>query len=463
MKRRRNLFPVALVCLCLAVAAPAFAVENASLTVYNSGRALVSETRSVQLPDGLASVVFKDVPATLDPTSVKAAASGMTLLGQQYSFLPITERTLLDRFVGEKLSVVLPNPSGEGRLLREATLLSNEGKPVFLLGEEVYVGDYDAVLLPALPEGLQQEPTLTLTADNQGAARRDIRLRYLMGGFNWRADYSLTLNKAGTAGRLDGVATVTNASGAAFNGAQLRLVAGDVSREHSPRRLTAKATMAMDAESAPAQEPSHESFSQYHLYTIERSVDLPPAGSAQFALLQAENLAVRQELLSVHHGSGGQRRGSFPQPVTAQLHFDNTEEGGLGRPMPAGLVRVFMPADDDQELLAGESRIGHVGPGGKATLSLGRSFDVTVQRTQTDFRKLGKNSVEASWRIDVVNGGQDVQSVKLVERFPGQWSIVGASAPYETPDAGSIEFLLSAPPAPDGKPLSVTYTVQITY
>lgn len=90
-------FP-ALSILCLTVLlwtssiTSAAGIERGSVTIYNSGRALVTETRSVTLPKGVASVVFRDVPETIDPTSVRASAPGMRVSGIEYRYVPITRK-----------------------------------------------------------------------------------------------------------------------------------------------------------------------------------------------------------------------------------------------------------------------------------------------------------------------------------------------------------------------------------
>jgi len=114
-------------------------------------------------------------------------------------------------------------------------------------------------------------------------------------------------------------------------------------------------------------------------------------------------------------------------------------------------------------LLAGESRIGHVGVGGEAVLSLGTAFDVTVRRTQKEFKKLGKNSYEVSWDIEIQNSRPENQSILLRETFSGQWEIINSSKDFTRPDAGTMEYALAVPPMADGKPMHVEYTVQVTY
>ncbi|MGL1861324.1 MAG: DUF4139 domain-containing protein [Pseudodesulfovibrio sp.] len=456
--------------LSLASAPLTFAgsVKSASVVVYNSGRALVTEARSVKLPKGMASVVFKDVPTTLDPTSVRASASGMSVLDLQYSYIPITTNNLLNRYLGKELTVIMPDPTdGDARILRKATLVSNVDRPVFLVGNEVYLGNYEALLFPELPKDLQRQPTLTLTTDNKSAGKRDVRLSYLMGGLNWRADYAVTVNAKGNVAALDAWATLENSSGRGFTNASLTLVAGDVQQANSPRRNGyAKAAMYMEADTVGAAAPlppSEEQFSQYHIYSFGRSVSLAESGTKQLSLFSAPTVDLKQELVSLFNGSRGQRSAKVEQNVELSLRFTNTKQNGLGRPMPAGLVRVFMPTQDGRLLLAGESRIGHVAEGGETKLVLGRAFDVTVQRSQTSFKKLGKNSYEMGWRIEVLNGKDTQQSLTLKDRYSGQWKVTVTDQNYTKPDAGTLEYKLMVPPTKGGKPMVVNYTVQVAY
>lgn len=464
-----NYLKYLLLCLLLlslfCVPAVASDLEGASVTIYNSGRALVDDARTVTLPKGPASVVIKGVPETVDPTSLRAAAPGMTVRDLQYSYLPITRSNLLDRYVGRELTVIMPDPTDEdAKTLRKAILLSNLDGPVFQVGSEVYVGEYEALLLPELPKELQQEPTLTLTTDNASQGRKTVRLSYLMGGLNWQADYALTVEPAGTSASIDAWATVRNDTSGGFVGADIRLVAGDVQRAPSPRVMyMSEAAPRMAMNDAAGKEMAEESFSQYHVYSVGRPVSLAPRSTRQISLFEAPKVTVEQALVSRFHGGPSQQRGEVKQSVASILTFANTDAAGLGRPMPGGLVRVFMPTSDGASLLAGESRIGHTGPGGEVKLTLGNAFDINVTRTQTGYRKLGKNSFEVSWTIEVVNGRDTVQQLTLSDGYSGQWKVVSADTKYTVPDAGTLQFDLTVPPSRDGKPLVVSYTVQMNY
>ncbi|WP_272699354.1 DUF4139 domain-containing protein [Desulfovibrio sp. Fe33] len=439
------------------------------VAIYNNGQAQVTESRMVTLPEGAAAVVFSDIPETLDPSTIRATAPDMAVEDVQYSYRPITADNLLDAFVGKELSVILPDPTdANARIQRKARLLSNEGRPIFALGNEVYVGSYDALLLPEMPAGFDAAPNLTLTTRSTVAGRKNVALSYLMDGLTWRADYNLTVSQSGGTADLDAWATVSNSSNHAFPGADLRLVAGEVGRVPSRKlfarnkNVMAEAVM-MDAAPAPAA-AAEESFSGYHVYDPGRYVSIPASGSKQVALFSASNIPVKTELSSRFYSSPNRLAGKQGQPVESTLIFTNTEQNRMGRPMPAGVVRVFMPASDGAKLLAGEARLGHSAVGEEIRLAVGQSFDVNVERVQTSFQRIGKNAAEVGWRITVRNGSAESRDVRLQDSFSGQWTILSADTPYTAKDAGTIEFdLKNVAPTTGGEGKTVNYTVRFEY
>ncbi|SOB60212.1 conserved exported protein of unknown function [Pseudodesulfovibrio profundus] len=445
--------------------AQASSVKGAAVTVYNSGDALVRETRSVNLPAGLASVVFKDVPGTLDPTSVHASAKNMVIRDVQYNYTPITQKNLLDYYVGKEITVVMADPTdAQGRVRRKAVLLGNEGQPIFQIGEEVFAGNYYGFVFPELPKELQGKPMLSLTTDSSTAGSREVALSYLMGGISWNADYSLVLD-TNTKGKLEAWATIANNSGTAFNNASLKLVAGNVNRQNRyGNSMHMKGDMVM-AESMPAMssQPRQEQFAQFHLYDIDWPVRLPANGTKQLSLFSSSDVTLEEELVSRFHVRASQWRKPVIQQVEWNLKLMNTKKNGLGSPMPAGRVRVFKQSSDDSLLLAGEDSIGHIAKNGSATINMGRAFDIAIERRQTEYEKLGKNTYRLGWAIDVTNGRETAQKIVLRESYDGQWEVITSEQGYEKTDAGTIEIPVELPPAKENKTVTVNYTVQVTY
>ena len=80
----------------------------------------------------------------------------------------------------------------------------------------------------------------------------------------------------------------------------------------------------------------------------------------------------------------------------------NPAKGGVGQPLPAGLVR-FYQADSKQRLqLVGEESIAHTPVGELATVELGKAFDVLARKTQTKWHST-PNYQEANYEVVLTN------------------------------------------------------------
>ncbi|MGE4299783.1 MAG: DUF4139 domain-containing protein [Desulfovibrionaceae bacterium] len=471
---RAVLIPLVAVALCLGLgAAPARAADETKslgLTVYNNGRAMVNETRAMDIPKGRSRVEFLGVPETIEAASLRAASrtvpDALRLLDMNFEYDLVSTQTLLDRYVGKSLKVVLPDPvDAQAKVVRDATLLANNGQPVFQIASgatsSIYVGPYESVLLPELPHGLRATPALVWLVDNAGPVRHDVDVSYLAGNISWRTDYVLTLAPGETAASLAGWVTLTNESGMAFADATLKLVAGDVHRAAPPRPKYNRLIMA-DAASM-SQEAREESFFEYHLYTIDRPVTVANRQTKQIALLTAPHAAVAKHLTATYadlpHPSNP---GPLKQSVAVSLELANTTKNGLGLPLPKGIVRAYGLAADGQPLLIGEDDMDHTPVDGAITLNLGTSFDLGVERTLAAYDHPGKNVVEYTWEITLKNGGKAPRTVRLDEVMPGQWTITKASHGFDRRNAGTARFTITVPPTEGKNPVVVTYSARLT-
>ena len=91
-------------------------------------------------------------------------------------------------------------------------------------------------------------------------------------------------------------------------------------------------------------------------------------------------------------------------PVQAAIVMEvkNDEAGNLGRPLPAGVVRVYEAASGGP-LFAGEDRIAHTAEGGTLKLNLGQAFDITGTARTTAFERIAKTSFETAQEVVLKN------------------------------------------------------------
>ncbi len=114
----------------------------------------------------------------------------------------------------------------------------------------------------------------------------------------WRADYNLIVNQEDTAADLGAWVSLMNLSGASFQGAQLKLIAGDVQRVTPQGRQVAyrrQVTAMAVSEDAGFQE---KSFFEYHLYTLPRRTDILNNSTQQLVLFPTtRNIGIEKVLL----------------------------------------------------------------------------------------------------------------------------------------------------------------------
>jgi len=424
------------------------------------GYAVVRQDRTISLADGRSTIAFSDVAALLDPTTVTFSSlthsADTKVVEQNFQFDLVSPQKMLERFTGR--SVVLDG--------KEVTLLSaNAGSGVLVKdadGSVRWQNGYGAISFPGVAEGLITQPTLIWDLYTTKPGEHKTRVSYQTEGITWWADYNVIYRETGAMnqGELDVNAWVSilNQSGADYENASLKLVAGDVHRAPqgggggAPPMMRRELAMA-DAAPAGFEE---KSFFEYHLYTLGRPTTIPQASTKQIELFDAPR-GVPCEKVLVYYGIDQSWRPYWSSPATDRdigvpsntkvdvyLSFKNSRENGMGMPLPSGRVRVSKadPADGSLEFI-GEDVIDHTAKDETVLLKLGNSFDVVGERISRDFRI----DVSQEWMeetIEVKLRNHKAEPVKVIIRESmyrwTQWEIVESSLPNEKQDSRTIHI-----------------------
>ncbi|NCO69789.1 MAG: DUF4139 domain-containing protein, partial [Acidobacteria bacterium] len=316
-----------------------------SLTVYNVGRALVRDARSVTLPEGRVALEFRDIAAKVLPETVAIEAAGVQVLEQNYEYDLLSPQTLLAKYLGRDVTLVLeepgPAPGEVVRRVQTGRLLAIEGGTVWRFGDQIVTNPpYRQLQFAELPDSLRDQPTLVWQLDAESAGERRIEATYLTGGMNWEADYVLTLDGGGELGQLLGWVTLANESGAAYPDATLQLVAGDV--HLAPAAQARQELMVPRSAMKAAGAMQEESFADYHLYTLERPTTIKERQKKQVSLLAADGVRiVRHYRVESPQWWFQSKIGKQKQDVAIQVELANRVENRLGMPLPAGVVRLY--------------------------------------------------------------------------------------------------------------------------
>ena len=439
-----------------------------TVTIYNVNLGLVKDLRRIAVPKGRSELRFMDVASQIIPTSVYIKSvtdpGGLDVLEQNYEYDLLNPQKLLDKYVGKEVKLYQKNQYTEREEIVTATLLSNNGGPIFKIGEDITFGHPGRIIFPGVPENLISKPTLLWLLENRLTSAQAVEASYLTNNLNWRADYVVTMNEKDDRADLSGWVTIDNKSGATYKDAKIKLVAGDVNRVRDELEYKGKTERLAAAMARPAAPQfKEESFFEYHIYTLQRPSTIKDNQTKQIGLVSAGDVPVKKELL--FYGARYYYYSQYGEAMTNQkigvyVEIQNKKENNLGVPLPKGTVRVYKNDTEGSLQFIGEDSIDHTPKDEKIRIKLGDAFDVVGTRKQTDWKKIAYDTYETAYEISIRNHKKEDVVVKVVEPIPGDWTILSSSHEHKKTEAFTAEFSI---PVPKDKEMKLTYRVRMRY
>lgn len=442
----------AVVSVAIALLWASLAWAEVAVTVYNQNLGLITDLRRFELKSGLQSIRLSDVAAQIEPTSVRIEfpSTAVELYEQNYHYDLVNTQAILQRYLDRTVRLI----TKDGQLY-EGTLLSTGSMYVLKAGLELRLINPAEVLqvdLAELPEGFYTRPTLEWLVGATHGGPVDAEVSYLTSGIGWHADYVAHLNSDDSRLELSGWASIDNRSGATYEDAKLKLIAGDIHRapQDRPIMFRGEAASAMEA-ALPKAGFDERSFFEYHLYDLPRKTTVANNETKQIALFEPAGAAVTKKYMY--------RPYKNPQKVAVVVEFENSKGNGLGIPLPAGLVRLTKADIDGSAQLLGEDRIDHTPKDEKLTLEVGNAFDLTPEFTVTDRRQITRTVTESDVKIKLRNHKSVRVTIEVEQKAYSwtEWQILRSSLPYAKVDADTFRFDVDLPV--DGE-VELTYTIR---
>ncbi len=476
------------------------------LTVYNQNFALVKDYRPLNLKGGVNTIFLDDVAALIDPTSVHfkslTSPGSVSVLEQNFRYDLINKSNILDRMVGQKIRFKKDGIIREGVLLNPVTnYVRNSGNRygshysqtsthefAVRTEEGVLLTTLGDVIIEELPDGLYPRPTLMWLLNNKRTGNHNTEISYLTDGVNWHCDYVAVVSQDDSKVDLVAWVTLDNRSGASYNNARLKLVAGDVRRVDPNMPQPQLKAMRSHAEAdalGSGRGFSEESFFEYHLYTLQGSTDVRHNETKQLTLASADNVPIRKKYIYdpdrqnyhrwLYSGWSGNYYGSFDyyshntsrpgvgadtaeyKKINTLLIMENSKRHNLGIPLPKGRVRVNKADASGSLQFVGEDWIDHTPEDEKIELYIGDAFDVVGEKKRTSYQRTS-DLITETYEVRLRNHKKEAVKVHAVDHLFGDWSITEKSHGFEKTDAHTVDFEVNVPAKGE---TVVTYTVNI--
>ncbi len=424
------------------------------LTVYNQDLGLVREVRNLDFKKGVFEIKFRDVASGIDPTSVHFKVLNfpdkVSILEQNYQFDLVSSDKILEKYLDKTIQLVSKQGveyKGELLAFDSGNLtLKDQGGAIRIVSR----GEIRDIFFPALPEGLITRPTLVWLLDSEIAGKQAAEVSYLTSGINWHAEYVAVVDKEDKNLELAGWVSIDNRSGATYEDAKLKLIAGDVHRVREELRRQGYVDMMPLAAAREAVPFEEKAFFEYHLYTLTRPATVKDKEIKQITLFSATQVKVQK--IFTYDGSRDNKK------VKVNLEFMNSEKEGLGLPLPKGKVRVYKEDVDKSQEFIGEDLIDHTPKDEKVRIYVGNAFDIVGERIQTDYKKISEDVQRYSFEITLRNHKEETVEVVVIEHlYGGEWEIINSNFDYIKKDAYTIEFKI---PLEKNSEKKLNYTVQ---
>jgi len=404
-------------------------VDTASLSQRNAGDngdglALITETRSIDLPAGPAKIQFRGVAGTMVPQTADVSGLPDATLERNFDYDLLSPGALLAKSVGQTVHLVRRTGRRGGTEVEKSARVLSGPDGVMLEVD----GKFEALNCSGLPErlvfdrvpdGLIDTPTLSIRTNAARAGRYTVTLRYIATGLNWSADYVARIGADDKTLDLSGWITLANFADTGFAHAPVEVIAGHVQTTGDDRPQEARAVprndscwpmdiswarrlavpmlgfaapppapmmmMAPRAEldtitvSAARKEIEARNLGDYKLYPLPEPTDVAARQTKQVQFLDRTALPFERvygyRMLAVPSQTGAEQ----VLASSILLRLQNTARGGLGKPLPAGGISTMAIAPDGEPFLAGRDTIKDTAAGSPLEIAMGQTSAVRAQ------------------------------------------------------------------------------------
>lgn len=458
------------------------------------GLALIVETRTVDLPAGEGIIRFRGLATGVVPQSAVLEGLPAHVVERNADFDLLSPASLMEKSVGEVVRVVRTNPETGEQVEKAAVIRAGAQGTVLEIDGRFEAldcsGQTERVIFDRVPEGLGDQPVLSVRTRAERAGRHTVTLAYLTTGLQWSADYVARLDPTDGTLDLTGWVTLANFGGTGFPEAPVQVVAGTLRKDAGttpvepliryqqnecwPQGTTTfgagefagyggapppppppppaapmmrmMAKEAMDEIVVTGNRVARQGeLGDYKIYTLPEPTTVAARQTKQVRFLEREGVAYERV-----YRAGVLNADEESRPTAIVMKLRNEERAGLGVALPGGSVAVMQPDGAGGVLLAGQDRFEDKGVGLPVRLTFGESPDVRVLTRLVKSTSSTRGAVttdRSEVETTVTNARSEPVTVELVAQAAGQrgFRIRSQSVRSRVDDTGYPVWTLTVP------------------
>lgn len=378
------------------------------LTIYQSGFSTIHDVRNFDLNRGENEIYFDNIPNQIDPASIFINYDG-SVIRQTFNTDNYSHEAFYRFLIGN--DVILESIYGSeirGRVVDYKNgfmmLETQDGSLQTISQVQNYTVQSDALTRESISGA-----KITAVIESRRGGSSEVGAHYQFGGLEWRTDYFAKVSEDESKMLVESRAVISNNTGIDIQDAQVRLLAGDVNRVRGRQVHMARS---MDMEAGSSNLPQQGGIFEYQRFDLPERVSLKNAETLTTPLLSTREVDVQKQF---YYRAG--RMGSRVQSGDIAIRFitENSEENGLGIPLPAGRFRVFQEDNNRIEFL-GEDQISNTQVDQELAIVTGNAFDLRAEEEIIVSGRSGGQKVTETRKLTLFSS-RDEDSDIIIE-FP---------------------------------------------
>jgi hypothetical protein len=475
-----------LLLIVLLACAPAYAdvvsdaAEAVELTVYreqgsitsqmsldgeSNGIAMVTETRTVDVPAGTSVIRFRGVADAIVPQTALLQGLPGVVVEANFDYNLLTPGTLIANSLGRPVRLIRTyEKTGEVTERRGILRSGPDGVVLDFDGQSEALacsGHNERLVFDDVPASLADTPTLAMTVRTTQAGRYPVQLSYLALGFDWSADYVARIHPDGRRLDLSGWITLVNRHNTRFAEAQTHVVAGHLARVEDgtqppqvqlPKQLDRcwpigefrllKKWVQREADYGVAmmRSPTFDrdlqevvvtgslmaqarELGDYKLYTLPVPTTVAPRQMKQVRLLERNDVGF-ERIYTYRVDEDTLDEGTRQHRPQVLLRLQNERKNGLGLPLPGGTMSVMQGDERSRYTFAGQQTLKDTPVGLPADIEYARAMDVWITPRVIDEEEIESAAADRfRATLEVQIGNDKPTPIVLEVRHPASGNV----------------------------------------